>query len=88
VSKFAVEGLAQVMADETSQSSVRVATINPGATRTAMRAAAYPGEDPGTVATPEQRMAAYLYFMGPEGKVLTAAEQLDARDFIPAAAGS
>ena len=83
VSKFAVEGLAQVMADETSASSIRVATINPGATRTAMRAAAYPGEDPGTVATPEQRMAAYLYFMGPEGKTLAPAAQLDARDFAP-----
>jgi hypothetical protein len=43
-----------------------------------MRAAAYPGEDPGTVATPEQRMAAYLYFMGPEGKTLAPAAQLSA----------
>ena len=88
VSKFAVEGLAQVMADETSASSIRVATINPGATRTTMRAAAYPGEDPGTVATPEQRMAAYLYFMGPEGKALAPAAQLDARDFPPGAESS
>jgi NAD(P)-dependent dehydrogenase (short-subunit alcohol dehydrogenase family) len=88
VSKFAVEGLAQVMADETSASSIRVATINPGATRTKMRAAAYPGEDPGTVATPEQRMAAYLYFMGPEGKTLAPAAQLDARDFPPGAESS
>lgn len=88
VSKFAVEGLAQVMADETSKSSIRVATINPGATRTAMRAAAYPGEDPGTLATPEQRMAAYLYFMGPEGKTLPSPTRLDARDFDPAAGGA
>ena len=88
VSKFALEGLAQVMADETNASSIRVATINPGATRTTMRAAAYPGEDPGTVATPEQRMAAYLYFMGPEGKALAPATQLDARDFPPGAESS
>ena len=88
VSKFAVEGLAQVMADETSASSIRVATINPGATRTTMRAAAYPGEDPGTVATPEQRMSAYLYFMGPEGKTLAPATQLDARDFPSGAESS
>jgi hypothetical protein len=53
-----------------------------------MRAAAYPGEDPGTLATPEQRMAAYLYFMGPEGKTLPSPAQLDARDFTPDAAGS
>lgn len=86
VSKFAVEGLAQVLADETSETGIRVATINPGATRTAMRAAAYPGEDPGTLATPEQRMAAYLYFMGPEGKTLPSPTQLDAGDLIPSAA--
>ena len=35
-------------------SSVRVATIDPGATRTSMRAKAYPGEDPQTVKAPEE----------------------------------
>jgi NAD(P)-dependent dehydrogenase (short-subunit alcohol dehydrogenase family) len=42
-------------------SSVRVAIVDPGATRTQMRARAYPGEDPATVKAPEvvgERIAA------------------------------
>jgi len=34
-------------------SKVRVAIVNPGATRTAMRAKAYPGEDPASIKPPE-----------------------------------
>ena len=34
-------------------SKVRVALLSPGATRTAMRARAYPGEDPASVKAPE-----------------------------------
>ncbi len=65
VSKFAVEGLSQVLAAELEQTSrIRVNCINPGATRTAMRAAAYPAEDPATLKAPAQIMPAYLYLMG------------------------
>jgi NAD(P)-dependent dehydrogenase (short-subunit alcohol dehydrogenase family) len=63
VSKFATEGLMQVMADEYAGTSVRVNCINPGATRTAMRAKAYPGEDPMNLKTPEDLMWLYLYLM-------------------------
>ena len=63
VSKFATEGLMQVMADEYAGSSIRVNCINPGATRTAMRAKAYPGEDPMSLKTPEDLMWLYLYLM-------------------------
>lgn len=66
VSKFATEGLMQVLADEMDNTSVRVNCINPGATRTSMRAAAYPGEDPMTLATPESLVPAYLYLLGPD----------------------
>lgn len=45
VSKFGVEGLSQVLADELRSSNVCVLTFNPGGTRTAMRAEAYPRED-------------------------------------------
>lgn len=45
VSKFGVEGLSQVMADELKPSGLAILTFNPGGTRTAMRAAAYPRED-------------------------------------------
>ncbi len=72
VSKFAVEGLSQVLAAELEQTSrIRVNCINPGATRTAMRATAYPAEDPTTLKTPEQIMPAYLYLMGDAGQGVT-----------------
>ena len=69
VSKHAVEGMAMLLADELeSTSSIRVNTINPGATRTAMRAAAYPAEDPATLKTPEDLMPLYLYLLGPDSQ--------------------
>jgi NAD(P)-dependent dehydrogenase (short-subunit alcohol dehydrogenase family) len=65
VSKFATEGLMQVLADELENTSeVRVNSLNPGATNTAMRRAAYPGEKPATNPSPEAIMPAYLYLMG------------------------
>ncbi len=67
VSKFATEGLMQVLADELANTStVRVNTINPGATNTAMRRNAYPGENPEDNPMPEAIMAAYLYLMSDE----------------------
>jgi NAD(P)-dependent dehydrogenase (short-subunit alcohol dehydrogenase family) len=65
VSKFATEGLMQVLADELENTSeVRVNSLNPGATNTAMRRAAYPGEEPTANPSPEAIMPAYLYLMG------------------------
>ncbi len=53
-SKAAFEVLLDCYAQETKNiSKVRVALVSPGATRTAMRARAYPGEDPATVKAPE-----------------------------------
>ncbi|WP_432696353.1 YciK family oxidoreductase [Marinobacterium sp. YM272] len=79
VSKFATEGMSQVMADELENvSQIRVNCINPGATRTAMRAYAYPAEPPETNPTPEEIMPAYLYLMGPDSKQVNG-ESLDAQ---------
>ena len=65
VSKFATEGMMQVWADELENSgNVRLNCINPGATRTQMRANAYPAENPDTLPTPQDIMPAYLYLMG------------------------
>ncbi|MCQ4311573.1 YciK family oxidoreductase [Pseudomonas stutzeri] len=65
VSKFATEGLMQVLADELDGvSSVRSNSINPGATRTDMRAKAYPGENPVLNPLPQDILPAYLYLMG------------------------
>ncbi|HEX7080232.1 MAG TPA: YciK family oxidoreductase [Gammaproteobacteria bacterium] len=67
-SKFAVEGLAQILADELDKTSIRVNCINPGATRTQMRARAYPAEDPETVKPPEEVVGPYLYLLGPDSR--------------------
>ncbi|QFU22266.1 YciK family oxidoreductase [Shewanella eurypsychrophilus] len=64
ISKFATEGMMQSIADEYEGSNVRVNSINPGATRTAMRANAYPAENPSTLKEPEDLMPTYLYLMG------------------------
>lgn len=67
VSKSAVECLAQVLADElVTVTPVRVNTVNPGGTRTRMRAAAYPGENPDTRPTADSLMPLWLYLMGPD----------------------
>jgi len=63
-SKAAFEVLLDCYAQETRNvSKLRVAIVNPGATRTAMRARAYPGEDPASVKPPEdvaRRLVALL----------------------------
>ena len=64
VSKIAIEAVSQIFAKENVYPNIRFNCINPGATRTAMRAKAYPDEDPKTLLTPEQIMPAYLYLMG------------------------
>jgi NAD(P)-dependent dehydrogenase (short-subunit alcohol dehydrogenase family) len=52
--KAAFEVLLDCYAQETEKTSqIRVAIVNPGATRTAMRARAYPGEAPASVKPPE-----------------------------------
>lgn len=79
VSKFATEGMMQVLADELENvSRIRVNSINPGATRTRMRALAYPAEDASTLKTPEQIVPAYLYLLGPASTGVTG-QALDAQ---------
>lgn len=71
-SKFATEGFMEVLADEfDSLGSLRVNSINPGATRTQMRKNAYPGEDPDALRRPEEIMPTYLWLMGPDSRGVT-----------------
>jgi NAD(P)-dependent dehydrogenase (short-subunit alcohol dehydrogenase family) len=79
VSKFGIEGLCQVLADETSAAGkIRVNCINPGRTRTAMRRAAYPAEDAASLPSPEDILAPYYYLMGPDSRGITG-QSLDAQ---------
>ncbi|MCB1419417.1 MAG: SDR family NAD(P)-dependent oxidoreductase [Notoacmeibacter sp.] len=59
-SKAAVEALARSWAQETENMALRVNCVNPGATRTAMRAQAMPGEDPMTLPHPSEVAAKIL----------------------------
>lgn len=79
VTKFAIEGLMQVMADEQDGTSeIRVNSVNPGATRTAMRKAAYPAEEPEKNPQPADIMPVFLYLLGPDSKGVNG-QALDAR---------
>ena len=78
VSKFATEGLSQVLADEHRQGKLRVNCVNPGATRTGMRLEAYPAEDRDTLKRPDEILAAYLYLLGPDSRDVTG-ESIDAQ---------
>ncbi len=64
-SKAAVETLALTYAAETASTPVRVNIINPGRTRTAMRAKAYPGEDPETLKAPEVLVPLFVDLASP-----------------------
>lgn len=66
ITKAAVETMAKVWASELEKSNVRVNILNPGATRTGMRAAAFPGEDPETLKTPEDIAGKFVELASPE----------------------
>jgi NAD(P)-dependent dehydrogenase (short-subunit alcohol dehydrogenase family) len=78
VSKFATEGLSQVLAEEHRHSALRVNCINPGATRTDMRLAAYPAEDRDALKTPQEILAPYIYLLAADSKGITG-ESFDAQ---------
>ena len=71
-SKFALEGLMQVLADETDTTTgIRVNSVNPGRMRTPMRAKAYPGEVPESLPAPDQVLGPFLYLLGPDSRGTT-----------------
>jgi len=64
VAKAGVESLRSMLSQELENApAIRVNSVNPGRMRTPMRAAAYPGEDPRTVPTPETVTGTFLYLL-------------------------
>ena len=66
VSKAAMEMLAATYAEETKNTKLRVAIVDPGPMRTAMRAQAMPGEDPETLPTPDALAPLLYHAVSPE----------------------
>ncbi|MDX1581921.1 MAG: SDR family NAD(P)-dependent oxidoreductase, partial [Alphaproteobacteria bacterium] len=66
VSKAGLEMLANIYAAETRKSGMKVNLLNPGGTRTAMRAKAMPGEDPDTLPSPDDIAPLILEMVSPE----------------------
>jgi NAD(P)-dependent dehydrogenase (short-subunit alcohol dehydrogenase family) len=80
-SKFGVEGLTQVLADEVKDYGIRVNAVNPGGTRTEMRAKAYPEEDPMTLPTPEEITRVFVYLASAESRGVTG-KSFEAREWV------
>lgn len=80
-SKFGVESLTQVLADEMKDTNVRVNSVNPGGTRTDMRADAYPDEDPDTLPTPMDITPVFVSLASDESSEING-QEFTARDWI------
>ena len=80
-SKFGLEGLTQVLADELKDTNIRINSVNPGGTRTQMRADAYPDEDPDTLPTPEDISSVFVY-LASDASIDINGQQFNARDYL------
>ena len=80
VSKFGVEGLTQVWAQELQGENIKINAVNPGGTRTQMRATAYPVEDPKTLPTPEEISPVFVWLARADTR--SYGQSLEARDWI------
>jgi NAD(P)-dependent dehydrogenase (short-subunit alcohol dehydrogenase family) len=81
VSKAGLENFTQVLADEVSQTGIRVNSVNPAATRTRMRAEAYPTEDPLTLPAAEEITPIFVYLASDASAGVTG-QSLEARDWL------
>jgi NAD(P)-dependent dehydrogenase (short-subunit alcohol dehydrogenase family) len=69
VSKTGLESVRSMLSEELEgEANIRVNSINPGRMRTAMRAAAYPAENPNTVPTPQSVSGPFLYLLSARGR--------------------
>ena len=69
VSKTGLESVRSLFSQELeSEGNLRFNTINPGRMRTAMRASAYPGEDPNTLPSPASLTGPFLYLLSAQAR--------------------
>ncbi len=80
VSKNGLEALSEMMAGELEESGVRVNVVDPGSMRTAMRAAAYPDEDPETLPDPYEVTDVFVY-LASERSVDVNGQRFRAKEF-------
>ena len=81
-SKFALEGLTEVLADELGGTGIRVNSVNPGAMATDMRRAAYPDEDQTELKRPEEILEVFYYLASDDSKAING-QRFDAQNFHP-----
>jgi len=69
VSKNGLESVRLLLASELEgEPNIRINSMNPGRMRTALRAVAYPAEDPNTVPTPASVTGPFLYLLSARGR--------------------
>src|SRR5450631_3913419 len=69
VAKSGLESVRSMLSQELDgEPNIRVNSVNPGRMRTAMRAAAYPAEDPNTLPAPESVTGTFLYLLSPKSR--------------------
>lgn len=81
VSKFAVEGFTQTLADEVRYHGVRVNSVNPGALDTDMRHAAYPDEDRSMLKKPSEVTDVFVFLASDQSRGITG-ECFDAQEYL------
>lgn len=77
VSKVGLGAVAQIWAEELGSEGIRVNAVNPGGTRTDMRAQAFPEEDPSTLPTPEDIAPVFVWLARPDSTI--SGQVIDAR---------
>nr|CRH07867.1 Putative oxidoreductase [Candidatus Magnetococcus massalia] len=80
-SKAALVNLTETWAQEMEKSVVRMNTVNPSGTATAMRAKAFPGENPDTLPKPADIVPVFLYLASQYGREVNG-QHLQARDWM------
>lgn len=81
VSKFALEGFTQTLADEVGQLGIRVNSVNPGPMNTDMRRAAYPEEDRSKLKSPAEVTEVFVYLASDESRAVNG-QYFEAQEFV------